>query len=299
MPERVALVVDRVDGSQPWEPLLEVCLELYPRAELRALTYQPGKVQPALTVPRRLTSRLVQLRGLRGLTGLPCVRRWAMRRLSLEAFDLVISAGTGLSAEVRVPAGARHVKLLATEAPPAAVGTFLPQARAPFTQPERPGSFWLTAVRPARRQEPGLASRLDELAAAAKDAGQAVRVVGLSSGWRNRWAPLEPLGELSPRAFADVLSKSRGWIQLEDDPWGQRALTAWSAGVPCVLRAGGHPFGALRPELGAEWAPGALGLFAPEPVDASARKDRREFAGSAAFAAAGFKARLADWLTGE
>ena len=61
---RVALVHDWLTGMRGGEYVLEAIAELFPKAELFTLIYIPGKIAPDLTVLKRHTSWLQNVRGI-------------------------------------------------------------------------------------------------------------------------------------------------------------------------------------------------------------------------------------------
>lgn len=267
---RIALVHDGVNGRAPGEEMLELLAELFPRAELRALYYIPGRVRPHITTLRRKVSGLSRLRAFeRRLRWFAPVLPLAMRRLPLEDVDLAIATGSRLSlhvgplAKAGTTSGFAKLALLSDAGPfpekevsgwailgPAQLGTFVPPLFGPggveivFGAP-RPGRNWVCI---ARSQ-----ASVEVLTQALEQRGEYAWVLG--RGKSN--SRLEFLGEISDSAFSDVLSKSRGLIQVEPDRWGYQALWAWSAGLPALLWKESTPFDASMGQapLGGLWDP--------------------------------------------
>jgi glycosyltransferase involved in cell wall biosynthesis len=107
---RVALVHDWLTGMRGGERCLEVFCELFPDAPIFTLLHVPGSVSPAIERHRIVTSFVQRLpaAATRYRGYLPLFPA-AMRGLSLEGFDLVLSLSHCVAKAVRVPAGALHL----------------------------------------------------------------------------------------------------------------------------------------------------------------------------------------------
>ena len=109
-PERVALVHDWLTGMRGGERCLEVLCELFPSAPLFTLLHVPGSVSPAIERHRIITSFVQRLpaAATRYRHYLPLFPA-AVRGLSLDGFDVVLSLSHCAAKAVRVPPGALHL----------------------------------------------------------------------------------------------------------------------------------------------------------------------------------------------
>jgi glycosyltransferase involved in cell wall biosynthesis len=107
---RVALVHDWLTGMRGGERCLEVFCELFPEAPLYTLLHVPGSVSPVIERRRIVTSFVQRLPGAatRYRQYLPLFPA-AVRGLSLDGYDLVLSLSHCAAKAVRVPPGARHL----------------------------------------------------------------------------------------------------------------------------------------------------------------------------------------------
>ena len=107
---RVALVHDWLTGMRGGERCLEVFCELFPEAPLYTLLHVPGSVSPVIEGRRIVTSFLQRLPGAatRYRHYLPLFPL-AVRGLSLDGYDLVISLSHCVAKAVRVRPGALHL----------------------------------------------------------------------------------------------------------------------------------------------------------------------------------------------
>jgi glycosyltransferase involved in cell wall biosynthesis len=107
---RVALVHDWLTGMRGGERCLEVVCELFPDAPLFTLLHVPGSVSPTIERRRIVTSFVQRLPGAaeRYRHYLPLFPA-AVRGLSLEGFDVVLSLSHCAAKAVRVPSGALHL----------------------------------------------------------------------------------------------------------------------------------------------------------------------------------------------
>ena len=107
---RVALVHDWLNGMRGGERVLEQLGEIWPLADVHTLFYEPQRVSHAINRHRILPSVLQRL---------PLTRRyyryllplfpWAMRRMDLREYDLVVSVSHCAAKAAPVPAGIPHV----------------------------------------------------------------------------------------------------------------------------------------------------------------------------------------------
>jgi glycosyltransferase involved in cell wall biosynthesis len=107
---RIALVHDWLTGMRGGERCLEVACELFPDAPLFTLLHVPGSVSATIE-RRRIVTSFVQ-----GLPGAATRYRHylplfpaAVRGLSLDGFDVVLSLSHCAAKAVRVPPGALHL----------------------------------------------------------------------------------------------------------------------------------------------------------------------------------------------
>ncbi len=107
---RVALVHDWLITWRGGEKVLEALAGLFPGAELFTLFHEPGAMSASIEARSIHTAFLDRLPGsrLRHRQYFPLMP-WAIERLDLSGFDLVISSSHCVAKGVRVPAGARHL----------------------------------------------------------------------------------------------------------------------------------------------------------------------------------------------
>lgn len=107
---RVALVHDWLTGMRGGERCLEVFCELFPDAPLYTLLHVPGSVSATIERRRIVTSFVQRLPGAatRYRQYLPLFPA-AVRGLSLDGHDLVLSLSHCAAKAVRVPPGAVHI----------------------------------------------------------------------------------------------------------------------------------------------------------------------------------------------
>jgi glycosyltransferase involved in cell wall biosynthesis len=107
---RVALVHDWLVGRRGGEIVLEALVRLFPEAEIFTLLHRPG------SVPGPIESRPIHVSPLQRIPGifrhyrslLPLMP-WAVGRLDLRGFDLVISSSHCVAKGVTVPGGTPHL----------------------------------------------------------------------------------------------------------------------------------------------------------------------------------------------
>jgi glycosyltransferase involved in cell wall biosynthesis len=107
---RIALVHDWLTGMRGGERCLEVACELFPDAPLFTLLHVPGSVSATIERRRIVTSFVQRLPGAatRYRHYLPLFPA-AVRGLSLDGFDVVLSLSHCAAKAVRVPPGALHL----------------------------------------------------------------------------------------------------------------------------------------------------------------------------------------------
>ncbi|HUT25480.1 MAG TPA: glycosyltransferase [Sumerlaeia bacterium] len=108
--KRVALVHDWLYNMRGGECVLEEILGLLPQADIHTLFYEPDRVSPTINC-RRIAPSVLQ--------GFPFSRRlhrhllplypWAMRRMKLSEYDVVISISSCAAKAAPVPRGKPHV----------------------------------------------------------------------------------------------------------------------------------------------------------------------------------------------
>ncbi len=107
---RVALVHDWLTGMRGGEKVLEVLCDLFPAADIFTLVHIPGKVSPTIERHRIICSPLQKLPGVgEYYRHLLPVMPWAIERMDLTGYDLVISSSHCVAKGVRVPKRAVHV----------------------------------------------------------------------------------------------------------------------------------------------------------------------------------------------
>jgi glycosyltransferase involved in cell wall biosynthesis len=107
---RVALVHDWLTGMRGGERVLHEVVGLYPDADLFTLVHVPGSANDAIERRRVESSFLSRLPGTsrhyrKWLPLFP----WAVRRLRLDGYDLVLSTSHAFAKSVRRPPAATHV----------------------------------------------------------------------------------------------------------------------------------------------------------------------------------------------
>jgi len=112
---RVALVHDWLTGMRGGERCLETLCDLFPEADLFTLLHVRGSVSEMIE-RRRIHTSAIQ--------SLPFVKRryrhylpffpWAIERLDLDGFDLILSGSHCVAKGVKVPPGALHIAYIYT-----------------------------------------------------------------------------------------------------------------------------------------------------------------------------------------
>jgi glycosyltransferase involved in cell wall biosynthesis len=107
---KVAVVHDWLTGMRGGERVLEAILEMYPQADLFTLLHVPGSVSKAIERRLRGTSPLQQVPGIARyyrhfLPWMP----WAVSRLDVSGYDLVISSSHCVAKGVKKGPQAVHV----------------------------------------------------------------------------------------------------------------------------------------------------------------------------------------------
>jgi len=112
---RVALVHDWLTGMRGGERCLETLCDLFPDADLFTLLHVRGSVSEMIE-RRRIHTSAIQ--------SLPFVKRryrhylpffpWAIERLDLDGFDLILSGSHCVAKGVKVPPGALHIAYIYT-----------------------------------------------------------------------------------------------------------------------------------------------------------------------------------------
>lgn len=107
---KVALVHDWLVTHRGGEKVLEALAELFPKADLFTLFYEPGSTSPMLEARRIQTSFLDKLPGLRQRYrhALPLFPL-AIESMKLEGYDLVISSSHCVAKGISKPPQARHI----------------------------------------------------------------------------------------------------------------------------------------------------------------------------------------------
>ncbi|MEQ8762442.1 MAG: glycosyltransferase [Planctomycetota bacterium] len=107
---RVALVHDWLTGMRGGERVLEVLCRLLPEAPIFTLLHVPGSVSRIIEDRAIHTSPLQRIPGIaRRYRALLPLFPWAVSRLDVRAFDLVVSVSSCVAKSVRVAEGARHI----------------------------------------------------------------------------------------------------------------------------------------------------------------------------------------------
>ncbi len=108
---RVALVHDWLNGMRGGEKVLEVLCELFPEAPVYTLLYEPGKIQPSISLGRTIHTSWLQRLAItrKNYRMLLPVLPSAMENFRLDDYDVVISSSHCVAKGVRVASGACHV----------------------------------------------------------------------------------------------------------------------------------------------------------------------------------------------
>jgi glycosyltransferase involved in cell wall biosynthesis len=112
---RVALVHDWLTGMRGGEKCLEVFCEIFPQADIYTLLHVKGSVSPTIEKHPIKTSWVQRLPGVERKYRhyLPLFPR-AIKGLSLEGYDLILSSSHCVAKGVSVPAGALHIAYIHT-----------------------------------------------------------------------------------------------------------------------------------------------------------------------------------------
>lgn len=107
---KVAIVHDWLTGLRGGEKCLLAFLSLYPNADVYALFHVPGATSPVIDEKITGTSFLQNIPGIRRYYRylLPLYPR-AIKSISLDGYDLVISLSHAAAKNVRVPEKTRHI----------------------------------------------------------------------------------------------------------------------------------------------------------------------------------------------
>ena len=107
---RVALVHDWLTGMRGGERCLHEFTRLWPEADLYTLVHVPGSTSPRIEDRRIEASPLSRLPGAaKHYRKLLPLFPWAIERLRLRDYDLVLSSSHAVAKGVRAPSGATHV----------------------------------------------------------------------------------------------------------------------------------------------------------------------------------------------
>ena len=105
-PPRVALVHDWLTGMRGGERVLEVLCEMFPTADLYTLVYRPERVSARISRMRVTPSILQRMPGAaRHYRWWLPIFPWAIERVNLSGYDLVISVSHAVAMGVRVAPG--------------------------------------------------------------------------------------------------------------------------------------------------------------------------------------------------
>src|SRR5688572_15454425 len=109
-PMKVALVHDWLTGMRGGERVLEEFCKLFPDATLFTLFHQPGSVTQRIESMPIRTSILNRLPGAgRHYRNLLPLYPWAVSRLDLSGFDLVLSSSHAVAKGIRKPSESVHI----------------------------------------------------------------------------------------------------------------------------------------------------------------------------------------------
>jgi glycosyltransferase involved in cell wall biosynthesis len=107
---RIALIHDWLTGMRGGERVLEAICELVPHATLFTLLNVPGKVSPTIARHELRTSFIQRMpRAERYYRYYLPLFPFAIERLNLDGYDLVLSSSHCVAKSVIAPAGARHL----------------------------------------------------------------------------------------------------------------------------------------------------------------------------------------------
>jgi glycosyltransferase involved in cell wall biosynthesis len=107
---RVALIHDWLTGLRGGERVLDELAGLFPDADLHTLVYVPGSTTPRIDALRIHTSPLQRWSGsARHYRELLPLLPWAIRRLRLDGYDLVISVHHAMAKAARIAPGTPHL----------------------------------------------------------------------------------------------------------------------------------------------------------------------------------------------
>ena len=107
---RVALVHDWLTGMRGGERVLEALCTLFPDADIHTLIHVPGRASPGIESHRIVSSPLSRIPGVaRHYRKLLPLFPWAVGRMDLRGYDLVISSSHAFAKGVRVEPGTPHV----------------------------------------------------------------------------------------------------------------------------------------------------------------------------------------------
>ena len=107
---RVALVHDWLTGLRGGERVLDELVTLWPRADLYTLLHVPGTTTDRIDAMPIHVSPLARIPGAaRHYRKLLPLHPWAVRRLRIEGYDLVLSVHHAVAKSARIPPGTRHL----------------------------------------------------------------------------------------------------------------------------------------------------------------------------------------------
>lgn len=107
---RVALIHDWLTGLRGGERVLDELARLFPEADLHTLVHVPGSTTPRIDALRLHTSPLQKWSGsARHYRELLPLLPWAIRRLRLDGYDLVISVHHAMAKAARIAPGTPHL----------------------------------------------------------------------------------------------------------------------------------------------------------------------------------------------
>jgi glycosyltransferase involved in cell wall biosynthesis len=107
--QRVALVHDWLTGMRGGEKVLEVLCDIFPSADLFTLLHVRGKVSPTIERHRIITSPLQKVPNIqRVYRHLLPLMPWAIERLNLSGYDLVISTSHCVAKGIKKDKSAVH-----------------------------------------------------------------------------------------------------------------------------------------------------------------------------------------------
>ena len=107
---RIALVHDWLTGMRGGERVLDAIARAYPEADLYTLFYKPGSTSPAIDALRIQASPLNRLPGAsKHYRKLLPLYPWAVKRLKVVGYDLVLSVSHAVAKNVTVEEGVPHL----------------------------------------------------------------------------------------------------------------------------------------------------------------------------------------------